>query len=110
MESTKPSAVPLLSWRHARQGDKYYVTAIIDLTPIRDGTGPSRLLDLVEGRSKGAFKTWLEAQSEEFRVRVKIVAMDGFTGFKTAATEAVPDAVAVMDPFRRRPRASTRHH
>ena len=25
--------------------------------------------------------------------------MDGFTGFKTAASEEVPDAVAVMDPF-----------
>lgn len=25
--------------------------------------------------------------------------MDGFTGFKTAAAEAIPDAVAVMDPF-----------
>jgi transposase len=25
--------------------------------------------------------------------------MDGFTGFKTAAAETVPDAVAVMDPF-----------
>ena len=25
--------------------------------------------------------------------------MDGFTGFKSAATEEVPDAVAVMDPF-----------
>jgi transposase len=25
--------------------------------------------------------------------------MDGFTGFKTAAAEVVPDAVAVMDPF-----------
>ena len=25
--------------------------------------------------------------------------MDGFTGFKTAATEELPDAVAVMDPF-----------
>ena len=41
-----------------RRGDKY-VTVIIDLTPIRDGTGPSRLLDMVEGRSKQAFKTWL---------------------------------------------------
>ena len=26
-------------WRHTRRGDKY-VTVIIDLTPIRDGTGP----------------------------------------------------------------------
>ena len=31
-------------WRHTRNGDKY-VTVIIDLTPIRDGTGPSRLLE-----------------------------------------------------------------
>ena len=43
-------------WRHTRRGDKY-VTVIIDLTPIRDGTGPARLLDMVEGRSKQAFKT-----------------------------------------------------
>ncbi len=38
---------------------------------------------MVEGRSKSAFKAW----------------MDGFTGFKTAAAEELPDAVAVMDPF-----------
>jgi len=25
--------------------------------------------------------------------------MDGFTGFKTATTEELPDATAVMDPF-----------
>ena len=25
--------------------------------------------------------------------------MDGFTGFKSATTEELPDAVAVMDPF-----------
>ena len=86
------------AWRHTRKGDKY-VTVIIDLTPIRDDTGPARLLDLVEGRSKKAFKTWLEAQTDQFRARVAIVAMDGFTGFKTAAAEAVPDATAVMDPF-----------
>jgi transposase len=30
---------------------------------------------------------------------IEIVAMDGFTGFKTAAAEEIPDAVAVMDPF-----------
>ncbi len=37
-------------WRHTRRGDKY-VTVIIDLTPVREGTGPSRSLDMVEGRS-----------------------------------------------------------
>ena len=45
-------------WRHTRRGEKY-VTVIIDLTPIRDGTGPARLLDVVEGRFKQAFETWL---------------------------------------------------
>ena len=85
-------------WRHTRKGDKY-VTVIIDLTPVRDGTGPSRLLDMVPGRSKDAFKTWLEARDDAFRDHVEIVAMDGFTGFKSAAAEAVPDAVTVMDPF-----------
>jgi len=72
---------------------------IIDLTPVRDGTGPARLLDMVEGRSKQVFKTWLDAQTPAFRDRIEVVAMDGFTGFKTAAAEVVPDAVAVMDPF-----------
>lgn len=45
-------------WRHTRHGDKY-VTVVIDLTPVRDGTGPARLLDMVPGRSKQVFKQWL---------------------------------------------------
>jgi transposase len=85
-------------WRHTRRGDKY-VTVIIDLTGIRDGTGPGRLLDMVEGRSKQAFKQWLAEREASWRDGVEVVAMDGFTGFKTAATEELPDAVAVMDPF-----------
>lgn len=85
-------------WRHTRRGDKY-VTVLIDLTGIRDGTGPARLLDMVAGRSKQAFKTWLAQRPEAWRDRVEVVAMDGFTGFKTATTEELPDAVAVMDPF-----------
>ncbi|MDJ0383756.1 transposase [Streptomyces sp. G-G2] len=59
-------------WRHTRKGDKY-VTVIIDLTLVRVGTGPARLPDMVEGRSKQAFKT--------------------------ATAEELPDAVTVMDPF-----------
>ena len=85
-------------WRHTRRGDKY-VTVIIDLTAVRRGTGPARLLDMVEGRSGQAFKTWLAAQPAAFRDGIEVVAMDGFTGFKTATTEQLPDAVAVMDPF-----------
>ena len=85
-------------WRHTRHGDKY-VTVIIDLTPTRTRTGPSRLLAVVEGRSKQAFKSWLEAQTKAFRDRVEVVAMDGFTGYKTAAVEAIDTVVTVMDPF-----------
>jgi len=85
-------------WRHTRRGDKY-VTVVIDLTAVRAGTGPARLLDMIEGRSKKVFKTWLAARPEDWRQGVEVVAMDGFTGFKTAAVEELPDAVAVMDPF-----------
>lgn len=53
-------------WRHTRRGDKY-VTVIIDLTPIREGTGPARLLDMVEGCCKQVFKTWLVERPQAWR-------------------------------------------
>ena len=75
------------------------VVAHLTVVPVRDGAGPARLLDMVEGRSKAAFKTWLADRDDAFRDAVEVVAMDGFTGFKTAAAEEIPDAVTVMDPF-----------
>jgi transposase len=98
LDGVKVVGVDEHAWRHTRKGEKY-VTVIIDLTPVRDGTGPARLLDMVEGRSKQVFTSWLDAQSAAFRDGIEVVAMDGFTGFKTAAAETVPEAVAVMDPF-----------
>ena len=85
-------------WRHTRRGDRY-VTVMIDLTPVRDRSGPARLLDVVPGRSKKVLKTWLSQRDQEWRGRVEVVAMDGFTGFKSAAGEELPQARAVMDPF-----------
>lgn len=85
-------------WSHTGYGPKY-VTVIIDLTAVRDGTGASRLLEMVPGRSKQVFKTWLAARTPQFRSGIEIVAMDGFTGYKTAAAEELPAATAVMDPF-----------
>ena len=85
-------------WRHTGHGS-HYVTVVIDLTPVRELRGPARLLDMIPGRSKAVFKTWLEAQSKDFREGIEVVAMDGFTGFKTATAEELPDATAVMDPF-----------
>ena len=85
-------------WRHTRRGDRY-VTVIIDLTPVRDRTGPARLLDMVEGRSTAVFQTWLSARPQAWRDAIEVVAMDGFTGFKTATVAELPAATTVMDPF-----------
>ncbi len=98
LEGVRVLGVDEHCWRHTHRGERF-VTVIIDLTPVRDGTGPARLLDMVSGRSKAVFTTWLAAQSAEFRAGVETVAMDGFTGYKSAAAEQLPDAVAVMDPF-----------
>jgi transposase len=54
---------------------------------------------MVEGRSKAVFKQWLADRPKAWRDSIEVVAMDGFTGFKTVAAEELPDAVAVMDPF-----------
>jgi len=85
-------------WRHTRKGDKY-VTVIIDLTPVQDGKGPARLLDVIDGRSKKVLSQWLEDRPAEWVKNVEIIAMDGFNGFKSAATEVMPDATVVMDPY-----------
>ncbi|MET3721904.1 transposase [Arthrobacter sp. UYEF21] len=79
-------------WRHTRRGDKY-VTVIIDLIPIRDGTSPSRLLDMVESRSKQVFATGLRERPQHWRNRVEVVAMDGFSGFsnRRAGTADAPE-------------------
>ena len=54
---------------------------------------------MVEGRSKQVFKSWLGERDTSWGDGVEVVAMDGFTGSKTATCEELPDAVAVMDPF-----------
>ena len=54
---------------------------------------------MVEGRSKQVFKTWLAARPRAWRKGIEVVAMDGFTGYKTAAVEELGNATTVMDPF-----------
>lgn len=86
-------------WAPRRVGPDGFVTLIIDLTPTHDHRGPARLLDMVEGRSATALASWLAAQPAWFAQAVEVIAMDGFAGYKTAASAVVPDAVTVMDPF-----------
>lgn len=65
-------------WRH--RGRQRCVTVIIDLTPVRDGAGPARLVDMIPGRSKKALACWLADRPAAWRQQIEIVAMDGFTG------------------------------
>ena len=62
---------------HTRRGDRYG-TVIIDLTPVRDRSGPARLLDVAPGRSRKVLKTWLSAWDESWRGRVEAVAPGWF--------------------------------
>lgn len=84
-------------WRRSK-GNKRFVTVIIDLTPNASGK-PSRLLDIVEGRSKQAFQQWLSKRPKAWQEAIKLVAMDGFVGYKTAVKDELPNAQVVMDPF-----------
>ncbi len=65
-------------WRHTRRGDKY-ASVIIDLTPVRHRSGPARLLDMVEDRSKQAFKEWLAERPQEWSLsRILCKGVGGF--------------------------------
>lgn len=79
-------------WSH--RGIDRWVTVIVDLTHR-----PARLLDIVPGRSADVFADWLNNQPDAFRDGIEHVAMDAFAGYKKAATDVVPDATTVMDPF-----------
>ena len=98
LDGVRVSGVDEHRWSHTRHTDGF-VTVTIDLTPVLDGTGRARLLDLVAGRSAAALRPWLANQSPQFRDQVEVVAMDGFGGYKTAAADQLPEATAVMDPF-----------
>jgi transposase len=98
-------------WRHTRFGDCTSLSSSTSphLTSARGKTGPARLLDMAEGRSKAAFEQWLAYRPGEWAKAIEVVAMDGFTGFETASDEELPDAVLVMDPFHIARRAGDAH-
>lgn len=88
-------------WKHTRRPcqPSSFVTVLVDLTPLVDGRGPARLLDMRPGRSAEVLRTWLNQCTPGFRTNVQVVTMDGFAGYATAVDEALPAATKVMDPF-----------
>ncbi|OFT52483.1 hypothetical protein HMPREF3153_05095 [Corynebacterium sp. HMSC06C06] len=104
LDGVKVIGVDEHRWSHNRRKWRDgYVTVIVDMTDHHDKDGnvirPARLLDVVPGRSADALRTWLNNHSEQFRDQVKIISMDGFQGYATAAGEVIPNATQVMDPF-----------
>jgi transposase len=69
---------------------------IIDLTPVREGTGPARLLDMVSGRSKQVLTSWLEAQPAGFRDGIEVAR---WTGSPASRPPTNCRRDGVMDPF-----------
>lgn len=88
-------------WKHTRKPGEpsNLVTILVDLTPLVDGTGPARLLDIRPGRSAQVLRTWLQERDPGFRQQVQVVTMDGFTGYASAVDQVLPEATKVMDPF-----------
>jgi len=88
-------------WKHTRRPGEpsSMVTVLVDLTPLVDGEGPARLIDMRPGRSAEVLRSWLQQRSEAFRESVQVVTMDGFAGYATAVDHALPAATKVMDPF-----------
>ena len=89
-------------WRHTRRGDRY-VTVVIDLTPVRDRSGPARLLDVAPGRSKKAIQD-LALPARPGLARAGRGGSHGAAspGPESAAGEELPQARAVMNPYARR--------
>lgn len=72
-----------------------FATGVTDLSPGR----PSRLLDVVEGRSGTVLAGWLAERDPGWRAGVTTASLDPFRGYATALATQLPDAVRVLDPF-----------
>jgi transposase len=84
------------AWQRAsRTRHTQFATGIVDLTPGR----PTRLLDVVPGRSTAAYRGWLARRSPAWREQVRTAALDPFRGYLTALRTELPAATHVLDAF-----------
>ena len=60
-------------WRHTPYGAKF-VTVVWDLTPIRDRSGPSWLLDMAPGALQAGLQNLAASLPDTWRERIEIVA------------------------------------
>jgi Transposase len=64
-----------------------------------DLTGGAGLLGQVEGRTSASVSAWINAQGEEWRRGLQVVAIDMCTVFKAAVRDSLPHATLVVDRF-----------
>ncbi|MGP6174374.1 transposase [Corynebacterium sp. A21] len=51
---------------------------------------------MVPRRSAHVLRSWLNVRDQDFRDRVQVVRIDGFTGYASAVEEKLPDVVNIM--------------
>ncbi len=73
------------------------LTGMVDLSVDENGQVRARLLDLVQGRTKAAYRDWLNARGEHFKAGVEVATLDPFQGYKVAIDEELAKATAVLD-------------
>jgi transposase len=80
-------------------GDTWEVVADKWHVGFTDLGGSAGLLGQVEGRTAATVSAWIEAQSEDWRAGVQVVAIDMCTVFKAAIRTSLPHATLVVDRF-----------
>jgi transposase len=64
-----------------------------------DIEGTQGLLGQALGRTSADVTGWLDAQTEQFRQRIELVAIDPCAAYRRAVTDALPQAQSVVDHF-----------
>jgi transposase len=80
-------------WAPRRRGTEGFVTLIIDLTPVLDGAGRARLLDMVAGRSAAALTGWLANSHRRSATRSRL-----WPWTDSAATRPPPPKCCLRPP------------
>ena len=72
-----------------------WMTSIVDLDPGHAGG----IIGLAPGRSGACLTGWLALQTQDFRDRIEVVAIDPSAPYAAAIRRELPDATIVLDHF-----------
>ena len=81
--------------RLGRYRTQQWCTSITDVSPQR----PSRLVEVIEGRTADTVSDWIDNQPNEWRTRIGWGVLDMSGPYRKVYNDSLPDAVQVADPF-----------